>query len=86
MSAPNSEPVELVGLPKRLLTTTEVADYLGVTPRWLEDAVRARQVRCTRLGKHVRFTHAHVADFISAREQPVMPVIRPSRGGGRSRL
>ena len=38
-----------------LLTIDEAATYLNVPARWVADAVRQRKVRCTRIGKHIRF-------------------------------
>jgi excisionase family DNA binding protein len=73
---------ELPGLPDRLLTPLEVADYLGASERWLVDAVRNKQVRCTRIGKHVRFTREHVREIISSGEQPVLRSV----GSARTRL
>lgn len=74
-----TEPESLPGLPDRLLTSAEVAKYLGVTERWLADEVRARRVRCTRIGKHVRFTHEHLREIIKSREQPVLRSVSSAR-------
>lgn len=78
-------------LPNRLLTIPEAADYLNVPVRWLQDAVQQRRVRCTRIGKHVRFTADHLRELIEAGEQPVTQpvcaVATPARRRGRrSRL
>jgi excisionase family DNA binding protein len=54
-----------------LLTIDEAAGYLGVSPRWVAEAVRQRRVRCTRIGKHVRFTSEHLEELVLAGEQPV---------------
>jgi excisionase family DNA binding protein len=61
----------LLALPNRLMTIPEVAEYLNVPVRWVEDAVQRRRVRHTRIGKHVRFAPEHVAELIDAGEQPV---------------
>lgn len=61
----------LLALPNRLMTIPEVAAYLNVPVRWIEDAVQRRRVRHTRIGKHVRFAPEHVAELIAAGEQPV---------------
>jgi excisionase family DNA binding protein len=78
-------------LPNHLLTIGEAADYLNVPVRWLQDAVQQRRVRCTRIGKHVRFTVGHLLELIEAGEQPVTQpvcavVTTARRGGRRSRL
>lgn len=56
----------------RLLTIGEAAAYLNVPARWVSDAVRARKIRCTRIGKHVRFRSADLEELIEACEQPVL--------------
>lgn len=62
-----------------LLTTAEAAAYLNVPERWVADAVRERKVRCTRIGKHVRFRIEHLEELIAAGEQPVTAEIIPLR-------
>jgi excisionase family DNA binding protein len=57
------------GLPHRLLTMKETAEYLNVSLRWMEDAVQSRRVRCTRLGRHIRFTPDQIQEIIAAGEQ-----------------
>jgi excisionase family DNA binding protein len=42
------------------MTIDEAATYLNVAARWVADAVRQRKVRCTRIGKHVRFRVEHL--------------------------
>jgi len=54
-----------------LLSTSEAAEYLNVPTRWVQEAVRQRKVRCTRLGKHVRFRVEHLDELVAAGEQPV---------------
>jgi excisionase family DNA binding protein len=67
----DSPTLPLLALPNRLMTIPEVAEYLNVPVRWVEDAVQRRRVRHTRIGKHVRFAPEHVAELIDAGEQPV---------------
>jgi len=55
----------------RLLTIDQAAERLGVPRTWLRDKVSARAVPHTRLGKHVRFTAAHLASIVAAGEQEV---------------
>jgi excisionase family DNA binding protein len=78
---------------QHLLNIDEAAAYLNVPARWVADAVRQRKVRCTRIGKHVRFRMEHLEELISAGEQfvttpthPLAIVAQPRRRGGRSRL
>jgi len=76
-----------------LLTIDQAAAYLNVPARWVADAVRQHKIRCTRIGKHVRFRLEHLDELVNACEQPVTtpaqtrPVaLQPGRRGGRSRL
>lgn len=60
-----------------LLTIAEAAEYLWVPECWVREAVRQRKVRCTRLGKHVRFRVEHLDELVAAGEQPVTaPAVR----------
>jgi excisionase family DNA binding protein len=69
-----------------LLTIPEAARYLNVPVRWVQDAVGARRIRCTRIGKHVRFKLDHLQELIEAGEQPVTAQTQRHRGGPRSCL
>jgi excisionase family DNA binding protein len=78
---------------QHLMNIDEAAAYLNVPARWVADAVRQRKVRCTRIGKHVRFRMKHLEELISAGKQsvtttphPLAIVAQPRRRGGRSRL
>ncbi|QIX25170.1 helix-turn-helix domain-containing protein [Nocardioides sp. JQ2195] len=96
MSPDPQSPGRAVAKPPRersLLTTAEAAAYLNVPDRWVADAVRQRKVRCTRIGKHVRFRPEHLEELIEAGEQPVtapaQPLVvapQPRRNGSRSKL
>lgn len=78
--------------PAGLLTITEAAAYLNVPRRWVAEAVRLHRVRCTRIGKHVRFLPEHLDELITAGEQPVfgppsLSLVKPEeRSTARSRL
>jgi excisionase family DNA binding protein len=75
--------------PNQLLTIPEAARYLNVPVRWVQDAVAQRRVRCTRIGKHVRFTADHLRELVEAGEQPVTtPAAKTETrpGGRRARL
>ena len=63
-----------------LLTTDQAAEYLNVPARWVADAVRQRRVRCTRIGKHVRFRLEHLDELVTAGEQPVTSEVIPIQG------
>lgn len=83
---PMSEPAPY----RPLLTIDEAAAYLNVPARWVADAVRQRKLRCTRIGKHVRFRVEHLEELVAAGEQPVTSpaqplalVPQPLRRGGR---
>jgi excisionase family DNA binding protein len=94
MSTPSSPGAgQITEQKESLLTIAEAATYLNVPVRWVADAVRQRKVRCTRIGKHVRFRPEHLEELIEAGEQPVtMPtqplavVPQPRGRSSRSRL
>jgi excisionase family DNA binding protein len=70
-----------------LMTIDEAATYLNVPARWVADAVRQRKVRCTRIGKHVRFRVEHLDELFAAGEQPVTSDVIPiQRSRARSKL
>lgn len=52
-----------------LLDITAAAQVLGVPRVWLRNAVTARTVPFTKIGRHVRFTEHHLAAIIAAGEQ-----------------
>jgi excisionase family DNA binding protein len=54
-----------------LYTISEAAEMLHVPFSWLRDKVTAGQVPHTRLGRHVRFTEAHLTEIVAAGERPV---------------
>lgn len=62
-----------------LLTIEEAAAYLNVPARWVADAVRQRRMRCTRIGKHIRFRIEHLEELIASGEQPVTNEVIPMR-------
>lgn len=76
----------------QLMTIDEAAAYLNVPARWVGDAARQHRLRCTRLGKHVRFRREHLDELIDACEQPVLDqpnlslVGQPQRHSARFRL
>lgn len=73
--------------PTPLLSIDEAAAYLNVPARWVSEAVRQRKIRCTRIGKHVRFRMEHLEELIAAGEQPVTNTVVPiQRDHRRSRL
>ena len=41
-----------------LYTPAQAADLLQVTENWLTDRVSANVIRCTRLGRYIRFSRA----------------------------
>lgn len=89
MSRPPADPLTA---PPHLLTIDEAAAYLNVPRRWVAEAVRSQRIRCTRIGKHVRFRPEHLEEMISAGEQPVLTPAAGSvvplqrRTSGRSRI
>jgi excisionase family DNA binding protein len=64
--------------PPLLLTVEEAAAALHVPASWLRRRVAEHAVECTRLGRHVRFTHEQLHALIANSAQPV--VSRPATG------
>jgi excisionase family DNA binding protein len=56
----------------RLVDLPTAAADLGVSVSWLEKAVAARAVQCTRVGRRVLFSDDDLDAFIRARRQPAM--------------
>ncbi len=54
-----------------LYTPAEAAQRLRVRESWLRKQAAARQVPCTFLGKHLRFSTADLAAIIAAARAPV---------------
>lgn len=52
------------------------AEWLGVPKKWLQGKVQAGEAPCTRLGKHVRFSQAHLDAIVAAGEKA--PVTSPA--------
>ncbi|WP_406021851.1 helix-turn-helix domain-containing protein [Nocardioides sp. NBC_00850] len=91
MSTKPSTPRPTSSFRHALLTIEEAAAYLNVPTRWVAEAVRRRRIRCSRIGKHVRFRPEHLDELIAASEQPVTdpraPIVPPQPvRTGRSRL
>ena len=67
-----------------LLTLDEAAGILRVPASWLRHRVANREIACTRLGRHIRFTHDQVAAIVdssaqSVVEQPLIGLTRRAR-------
>jgi excisionase family DNA binding protein len=69
----------------RLYTIREAAELLNVPFTWLRDKVTARQVPHTRLGRHVRFTEAHLAKIVAEGDRPVVAAAPVAPTGRRRR-
>lgn len=48
------------------------AEWLGIPKKTLQNYVTARTVPFSRVGKHVRFSQAHLDAIVAAGEQPVI--------------
>jgi excisionase family DNA binding protein len=55
----------------RLYSIAEAAEVLNVPFSWLRDKVTAGEVPHTRLGRHVRFTEAHLVEIVTAGERRI---------------
>lgn len=54
-----------------LMDIDGLAARLGVTRSWVRNAVSARRIPHTRVGRHVRFSEEHFAAIVAAGETPV---------------
>src|SRR5437899_11853362 len=61
-------------------TPAEAAQLLKVRESWLRKKAAARQVPCTFLGKHLRFSPTDLATIIAGAAQPPVGRRRPARG------
>lgn len=52
-----------------LLTVNDVATHLKVSERTVRREVRARRLRCVRIGRRLLFDPADVARFVAARKE-----------------
>lgn len=66
------EPESQMELVTRLLSIPEAAEVLNVPEKWLREMVTARRVPFTRLGKHVRFSQAHLDEIVLAGQRPAV--------------
>lgn len=74
-------------IPARLLDISEAAQVLNVPENWLRKKVSARAVPFTRIGRHVRFTTAHLEQIIAGGEQAAVAIVSadgPSRRARRA--
>ncbi len=60
-----------------LMTIDDLARRLKVKRSWVRDAVTARRIPCTRVGRHVRFSEEDYQAIKAAGQQPVE---QPSAG------
>ena len=54
-------------LDEPLLRPEEAAELLAVKPSWVYEAVRTDRLPCVRVGRHIRFTHAMLEDWLVGR-------------------
>ena len=48
-----------------LLCPHDAARLLSVKPSWVYEAVRAHRLPCLRVGRHIRFTHAMLEQWLA---------------------
>jgi len=61
---PAASPRQLDG---PLLRPEQAAALLAVKTSWIYDAVRTGRLPCIRVGRHIRFTHTMLEDWIKDR-------------------
>jgi excisionase family DNA binding protein len=47
-----------------LLRPEQAAELLAVKPSWIYDAVRTGRLPCLRIGRHIRFTHTMLENWL----------------------
>jgi excisionase family DNA binding protein len=57
----------------RLWNAQRAADYLGVRPSWIYEAVRGRRLPHIPVGKHIRFLQEDLDAWIAARRIEARP-------------
>jgi hypothetical protein len=67
-----------------LFTPAQAAELLQVRESWLRRRAARRQVPCTFLGKHLRFSHANVEQILADAARPAATVQRTALGTGAS--
>jgi excisionase family DNA binding protein len=70
-----------LSLDEPLLNPEEAAWYLNVRPSWVRDAARAGRLPCIRVGRHMRFTKAMLAQWaaLHRNEAGTAPRLAPNR-------
>ena len=58
----NKEPTQM----DRMLNIDQVAERLGTSPRFVRRLVAERRIAFNKVGRHIRFNTADVAQFIHA--------------------
>lgn len=48
-----------------LLRPEQAAELLAVKPSWIYDAVRTGRLPCVRVGRHIRFTHTMLENWLT---------------------
>lgn len=54
------------GLPPRLWTVDELADYLSVSKGYIYKLTSAKRIGFLKLGKELRFTDRHISTYLDA--------------------
>lgn len=71
----------MTGPDDRLFDKDELADWLGVRPSWVRNAITARSIPITWVGRHPRFSADDRAAIVAAGHEPPAKVValRPRR-------
>lgn len=54
-------------------TADELAAHLRISPRWIYEQAKRRNIPCLRVGRFIRFTDEHVAEIKAQLEQAAKP-------------
>ena len=58
----------------QILTRAQAAKRLGISPYTLADWARARKIGSVKVGREIRFTEDHIADYLAAHDRPRTPI------------
>lgn len=56
---------------ERLSTPDEVADYLSVSPAWVQEQARSGDIPAIKLGRYWRFRMSEIETWLTARSSTV---------------
>lgn len=68
-------------VPEKWLNFDGAAEYMGVTPRWMRQAVLDKRIPYTKLGLNVRFDRADLDAYLAAARVDAKVGLLAAQGG-----